>query len=58
MKTKIQSIKSGLVVDRQKLIHAGKILRDEQCLKDLGLKDSDFIVCMLTKEVAKVNYLL
>lgn len=53
VKVKIQAVKSSLIAERQKLIHAGKILKDEQFLKDLGLKESDFIVCMLTKEVAK-----
>jgi hypothetical protein len=42
------------VVERQKLIHSGKVLKDEQSVGELGLSESDFIVCMITKEVAKV----
>ncbi len=57
VKSKIQSAKSDLVVDRQKLICAGKVLvNDEQCIKDLRLTGSDFFVCMLTKEeIVKVT---
>ena len=40
-------------MDRQKLIHAGKVLKDDQTVSSLGIKESDFIVCMVTKETAK-----
>mmetsp|Transcript_23088 Transcript_23088/g.17505 ORF Transcript_23088/g.17505 Transcript_23088/m.17505 type:complete len:395 (+) Transcript_23088:51-1235(+) len=53
LKGKIQSVRSDLLADRQKLIHAGKVLKDEQLVQELGLGESDFIVCMVTKEVAK-----
>ncbi len=42
--------------DRQKLIHSGKVLKDEQLVSDLGLSESDFIVCMVTKEPVKVGF--
>lgn len=53
MKKKVEIAKSTLIADKQKLIHAGKVLKDEQVLQELGLKESDFIVCMITKDVAK-----
>lgn len=42
-------------MERQKLIHSGKVLKDEQTIAELGITEADFIVCMLTKEVAKVG---
>lgn len=36
-----------------KLIHHGKILKDDQCLKDIGLKQGDFVVLMTTKTKKK-----
>jgi len=53
IKVKIQNTKAILSAERQKLIHAGKVLKDEQSVTELGLKESDFIVCMVTKEVLK-----
>lgn len=55
MKNKIQSVRADLVADRQKLIHSGKVLKDEQSIGELGLSESDFIVCMVTKEAPKVT---
>lgn len=55
LKGKIQAARSELAADRQKLIHSGKVLKDEQTVAELGLSESDFLVCMLSKEVAKVN---
>lgn len=57
LKEKIQAERAELVADRQKLIHAGKVLKDEQTVTELGLSESDFLVCMVTKEVAKVWFL-
>lgn len=53
---KIESTKPelSLAVDRQKLIHAGKVLKDDQTVSSLGISETDFIVCMVSKEVAKV----
>lgn len=53
LKIKIQAARADLVADRQKLIHAGKVLKDEQDVGELGLGESDFIVCMVTKEAPK-----
>lgn len=55
LKQKIQAARDDLAAERQKLIHSGKVLKDEQCVGELGLAESDFIVCMVTKEVAKVS---
>ena len=57
MKAKIEASKPELPVDRQKLIHAGKVLKDDQTISALGISESDFIVCMVTKETAKASYL-
>eukprot|EP01038_Epipyxis_sp_PR26KG_P011441 gene11441-15328_t len=53
LKSKIQEKKNELAAERQKLIHAGKVLKDTQTLSELGISESDFIVCMVPKEVAK-----
>jgi UV excision repair protein RAD23 len=53
LKSKIQAARADLISDRQKLIHAGKVLKDEQDISELNLAESDFIVCMVTKETAK-----
>ena len=53
MKAKIEAAKPELAVDRQKLIHAGKVLKDDQTVASLSISESDFIVCMVTKETAK-----
>lgn len=51
LKEKIQDARDDLVAERQKLIHSGKVLKDEQTVQELGLSESDFLVCMVTKEV-------
>jgi UV excision repair protein RAD23 len=48
LKEKISSGRSDFEVDRQKLIHAGKVLKDTSLIVELGIADSDFIVCMIT----------
>mmetsp|Transcript_28285 Transcript_28285/g.38939 ORF Transcript_28285/g.38939 Transcript_28285/m.38939 type:complete len:432 (-) Transcript_28285:295-1590(-) len=53
VKQKIQETRADLVAERQKLIHSGKILKDDQTISELGLSESDFIVCMVTKETTK-----
>lgn len=53
LKNKIQAARPDLVADRQKLIHSGKVLKDDQSISELGLSESDFIVCMVTKEAPK-----
>ncbi len=52
MKEKIAEVKSELPADRQKLIHAGKVLKDESPLSETGINENEFIVCMVTKEAA------
>ncbi len=54
LKNKVEQSRSDLAAPRQKLIHAGKVLKDEQLISELGISESDFIVCMITKEIAKV----
>ena len=53
LKAKIEDSKADHPAARQKLIHSGKVLKDEQVISELGIAESDFIVCMITKEVAK-----
>ena len=36
-------------------MHAGKVLNDSATLESSGIKENDFIVCMVTKEAAKVE---
>ena len=55
LKTKIEESREDHGAARQKLIHAGKVLKDEQLISELGIAESDFIVCMITKEIAKVS---
>lgn len=42
-----------MAVERQKLIYSGKVLKDSARVGELGIGDSDFIVCMVSKETAK-----
>lgn len=58
LKTKIEESREDHGAARQKLIHAGKVLKDEQLISELGIAESDFIVCMITKEIAKVGVLI
>jgi UV excision repair protein RAD23 len=51
IKQKIESSKPDFAADRQKLIFTGKVLKDEQTIQEIGISESDFIVCMMTKEV-------
>ena len=46
--------KSEFPADRQKLIHTGKVLKDATTLAENEIKENEFIVCMVTKETAKV----
>ena len=36
-----------LPADSQKIIHSGKILKDTQTCDSAGIKDKDFVVCMV-----------
>lgn len=55
LKVKIEESRADHAAARQKLIHAGKVLKDEQLISELGISEADFIVCMITKEIAKVR---
>lgn len=48
VKRKIEQSKSELAADRQKLIHAGKVLLDDMIVADSGIKENEYIVCMVT----------
>lgn len=52
LKEKVQSERPEFPVDKQKLIHAGKILKDDQSVAECGFKETDFIVCMVSKDPA------
>jgi UV excision repair protein RAD23 len=60
VKEKVALAKADLPASRQKLIHAGKVLKDETPLSETGITENDFIVCMVTKEApaAKVSQFL
>lgn len=36
-------------VTQQKLIHAGKVLKDDSLLSEYSVKENDFLVVMVTK---------
>ncbi|RYG66845.1 hypothetical protein EON64_08805, partial [archaeon] len=55
MKERIQAARDDLPADKLKLIHSGKVLKDDQSVGDLGLTEADFIVCMVTKEMKVCN---
>ena len=48
LKKKIQEV-DGHETAHQTLIFSGKILTDDRALKELGLKPTDFFVCMIRK---------
>ncbi|CAE7264213.1 RAD23B [Symbiodinium necroappetens] len=41
-----------MLAEQQKLIHQGKILVDETHVKDIGIKEGEFVVVMVAKAVA------
>lgn len=53
VKERIATERSDLPAGRQKLIHAGKVLKDTTVFSETGVSENDFIVCMVTKEAAK-----
>jgi UV excision repair protein RAD23 len=46
---KKESTNSELAADTLKLIHAGKVLKDDQSIDTCGIKPNDFLVVMVTK---------
>ena len=53
VKGKVTAERPDFSVERQKLIHSGKVLKDTATVAESGFKENDFLVCMVTKEVAK-----
>lgn len=49
LKRKVAAVGPQFPADQQKLIYAGKILADGSPLSDYGIKDGEFIVCMVSK---------
>ena len=49
MKSLIEAAK-GFDAGSQKLIHAGKILKDDQTLSGANVAENDFLVCMVTRK--------
>ena len=58
LKEKIEKERVELKAERQKLIHAGKVLKDTTTVAEIGIQDLDFLVCMVTKELTKVIILI
>lgn len=52
IKSKINDVMKDWTPDRQKLILAGKVLKDDQKVEDLGFKENSFLVCMVGKAKA------
>ncbi|ETV91834.1 UV excision repair protein Rad23 [Aphanomyces invadans] len=48
VKGKVEAV-NGAAVDNQKLIHAGKVLKDDSKLSEYNVKENDFLVVMVTK---------
>ena len=48
LKVKVHAAQ-GFEPDTQKLIYAGKILKDDQALSTCGVKENDFLACMVSK---------
>ncbi len=45
----IEQTNSEFPATQQKLIHSGKVLKDDAVLQDSGVKENEFLVVMLTK---------
>ncbi|KAF0714052.1 Aste57867_4066 [Aphanomyces stellatus] len=48
VKRKVEGV-NGAAPENQKLIHAGKVLKDESKLSEYNIKENDFLVVMVTK---------
>ena len=55
LKEKIMEKNPEYVVDRQKLIHGGKVLVDTKPFSELGLTEKDFLVVMVTAAKASTS---
>ncbi|CAM9282165.1 unnamed protein product, partial [Chrysoparadoxa australica] len=49
VKVIIQAANADFEASRQKLIHTGKVLKDDVVVEAAGIKENDFLVCMVTK---------
>lgn len=49
LKQAISQLQENILIERQKLIHSGRILVDDKQLSSYEVKDGDFIVLMITK---------
>jgi len=49
VKAIIESTNSDLPASNMKLIHSGKVLKDEPTIESCGIKQNDFLVVMVTK---------
>jgi len=49
VKSVIHTTSPEFLVEAQKLIHAGKVLKDDQIIGESGIKDRDFLVIMIMK---------
>jgi len=56
IKARVAEQRADLPAARQKLIHAGKILKDDDVVSNTNIKEGEFLVCMVSKE-AKVREL-
>jgi len=52
LKEKIAVLYEEYPVERQKLIHGGKVLKDTETVAERGLKEQDFLVIMVSKAPA------
>lgn len=53
VKAIIETAKSEFPADGMKLIHSGKVLKDDVTIESCNVKPNDFLVCMITKAKAK-----
>ncbi|CAJ1353540.1 unnamed protein product, partial [Effrenium voratum] len=49
LKKGVSEKRSEMPAEQQKLIHQGKILDDKSLVKDIGIKEGEFVVVMLSK---------
>lgn len=53
VKTIIETSKSEFPAANMKLIHSGKVLKDDVTVESCNIKPNDFLVCMITKSKKK-----
>jgi UV excision repair protein RAD23 len=52
VKTIIEAANNEFEAPKLKLIHSGKVLKDEQTLTECGIKENDFLVVMIMKVIS------